>query len=385
MFRSDAWAHSCSQEASSSRLAKRPTNPKVARRESIKNARHAPPFFQRSPIALRATSLLPKHRSSNAPRIHSVLSIILLIFTLAPKSALAESPPPLTLHWGSFGTNDGQFKSPNAVATDDFGHVYVTDFNNDRIQKFDSNGAFITKWGSSGSSSGSADGQFRDAYALDVDSFGNVYVIDASRNDVQVFDPDGHFLRKWGSAGSAAGQFNLPQGLAVDSANNVYVADTENHRVQKFDSFGTFVLSFGTFGSGPGQFKSSYGMDTDALGNVYVTDLGNRRVQKFDSDGNFLFTFGSQGLGDGQFAGPTSVRVAIDGSIYVADQPLHRIQKFRANGSFVVKWGADPLNQFNPGQLNQVRGLALDSQGTLYAADTGNNRIVKFGAAKSGR
>src|SRR5690606_7430997 len=58
--------------------------------------------------------------------------------------------------WGGTGTGNGQFNSPWAVACDPAGNVYVTEFNNDRVQKFDNNGNFITKWGTEGT----ADGQF---------------------------------------------------------------------------------------------------------------------------------------------------------------------------------------------------------------------------------
>ena len=54
--------------------------------------------------------------------------------------------------WGSHDILNGQFDNPMGVAVDSSGNVYVTDYNNNRIQKFDSNGKFITKWGSEGSS-----------------------------------------------------------------------------------------------------------------------------------------------------------------------------------------------------------------------------------------
>ena len=93
---------------------------------------------------------------------------------------------------------------------------------NYRIQKFDSNGAFITKWGSYGSE----DGQFSSPNSVAVDSSGNVYVADSYNHRIQKFDSNGTFITKWGSYGSEDGQFYYPNGVAVDSSGNVYVADS---------------------------------------------------------------------------------------------------------------------------------------------------------------
>jgi DNA-binding beta-propeller fold protein YncE len=96
--------------------------------------------------------------------------------------------------WGGFGTNgtsDGQFNHPEAIAVDPSGQfVYVADFNK-RIQKFDSNGKFITKWGGT---PGTADGQFSSIgggpTGIAVDRFGNrIYVTDSGNYRIQVFAP----------------------------------------------------------------------------------------------------------------------------------------------------------------------------------------------------
>jgi len=88
-----------------------------------------------------------------------------------------------------------------------------------------------------------------------VDGTGNVYVADDGNHRIQKFNSSGTFLAKWGSEGSDDGQFNYPSGLAVDSGGNVYVADTWNHRIQKFSSSGTFLAKWGSEGSGDGQFN----------------------------------------------------------------------------------------------------------------------------------
>jgi len=113
------------------------------------------------------------------------------------------------------------------------------------------------------------------------DYSGNVYVTEEQNNRVQKFDPSGNFLLAWGSPGSGNGQFNTPLGVAVDYPGNVYVADAFNHRVQKFDGYGNFILAWGSEGSGNAQFEFPFAVAVDSSFNVYVTDAGNVRVDKF--------------------------------------------------------------------------------------------------------
>ena len=81
---------------------------------------------------------------------------------------------------------------------------------------------------------GGGDGQFSTPAGIGVDSTGNLYVTDRTAHRVQKFDSDGNFLTKWGSFGTGNGEFNGPADVAADSANNVYVADESNNRIQKF-------------------------------------------------------------------------------------------------------------------------------------------------------
>ncbi|HZD82220.1 MAG TPA: 6-bladed beta-propeller, partial [Nitrososphaeraceae archaeon] len=87
--------------------------------------------------------------------------------------------------WGTPGSGDGQFITPTALAANSSNHIYVVDLGNNRIQKFDSNGNFITKWGTPGS----GDGQFMDPIALTVDSAGDVYIVDQGNSRIEVFSP----------------------------------------------------------------------------------------------------------------------------------------------------------------------------------------------------
>ena len=75
---------------------------------------------------------------------------------------------------------------------------------------------------------------FSNPYGITADQAGNIYVVDTNNNRIQKFDSDGNFINTWGNSGYAKGQFNRPFGIAADQAGNIYVADTNNNRIQKF-------------------------------------------------------------------------------------------------------------------------------------------------------
>ena len=149
------------------------------------------------------------------------------------------------MQWGSFGTNDGQFYFPRGIAVDPAdGAVYVVDMGNHRVQKFDTSTnvlpQLLTKWGGGLGPGHASDpraqepGQFRSPWGIAVDSQGDVYVTDAGNQRVQKFDREGNFITQWGGFGNGDGQFNFPYGIAVDARGSVFVVDSANTRVQQF-------------------------------------------------------------------------------------------------------------------------------------------------------
>src|SRR5215207_4484620 len=95
--------------------------------------------------------------------------------------------------WGSAGTEDGQFILPHSIAIDIDGNIYVTDTGNNRVQKFNSVGSFITEWGEEGS----ADGQFRQLHDIAVHPNGKfIYTVELDNHRVQKFFPNGTFISK---------------------------------------------------------------------------------------------------------------------------------------------------------------------------------------------
>lgn len=181
--------------------------------------------------------------------------------------------------FGGRGGGDGQFNSPGELALDGAGNVYVSDFLNSRIQKFDPNGNFLFKF----SFPGVGDRPFGPV-GIKVDASGNIYVVDIRNNRVLKFDPNGNFLLQIGTPGFGDGQFDSPQFIALDDFGGIYVTDNHVDFVQKFGPDGKFIYKFGGNGSDRGQFSFSEGIAVSRAGRIYVDDIGNNRVTVFADD-----------------------------------------------------------------------------------------------------
>jgi len=238
------------------------------------------------------------------------------------------------IKWGSFGTGDGMFWDPSAIAVDNMGNVYVKDSMLPRIQKFDSNGKFLDKWYTPGSDNHGIYSVFPVPLGITVDNTGNVFFADFRNNSIQKIDSNGTFLIKWGSPGTNNGEFDDIFDIAADKYGNIYVADEGNRRIQKFDNQGQFLLKWGSFGTGEGQFEVLEGIAVDKDGYVYTMEShGSSRIQKFDMNGNYLTEWGSVGSDEGQMNSPSGIGVDLSGNVFVADTKNNRVNKFSP-----IKW-----------------------------------------------
>lgn len=181
-------------------------------------------------------------------------------------------------HIPQTGSDNGQFYRPGGLANDSSDNIYVTDAENNRIQKFTSNGTYLLQWGGV---HGTGDGEFKWPYGVCVDSSGYVYVADTYNHRIQKFTSDGTFLDKWGQLGSGNGDLNFPHRIQVDSADSLFVVEFFNYRVQVFSTSGDYITKWGSYGSGDGQFWDPTDITFDSFGYVYVTDQSNNRIQKF--------------------------------------------------------------------------------------------------------
>jgi len=159
-----------------------------------------------------------------------------------------------------------------------------------------------------------------------------LFIADAQRHQIVVFDTRGVYQSKFGQRGGAPGEFNYPTHVATDASGRVYVTDSLNYRVQVFDAAGKFERVIGSAGDGPGHFSRPKGVATDQSGHVYIVDALFDNVQIFDGAGRLLLNWGEAGSDPGQFWLPNAIVINRQNEIFVADSYNHRIQVFQYTG-----------------------------------------------------
>ena len=320
---------------------------------------------------------------------------------------------------GITGSADGtgaaaQFNSPSGVAVDASGNVYVADSGNSTIRMITSAGVVTTLAGSA-AATGSTDGTgaaalFNGPANVAVDSTHNVYVADTNNDTIRKITSAGVVTTLAGTAGvtgsldgtGTAALFSGPTDLALDVAGNLYVADTNNNTVRKITALGvvsTLAGTAGTVGSADGtgaaaQFNDPSGVVVDATGNVYVTDTGNGTVREITAAGvvsTLAGTAGTTGSADGTgaasvFNGPTGIALDSSDNAYVADTGNNTIREISVAGVVTTLAGTAPNSGDVDGtgasaQFNAPAGVATDSSGNTYVADTGNSTIREINPA----
>jgi hypothetical protein len=211
--------------------------------------------------------------------------------------------------------------------------------------------------------------------ALAVGPDGNLYVTDMSQR-VTVISPAGTVLRRWGRPGSGPGEFKFTSvdptnptdihgQIAVGRNGMVYVSDSGNARVQVFTPQGRFVRQLGSFGSGKGQFLSPYHLAVDATGDVYVADDQAGTLSKFSPAGQVLWTIGGGAPSDPDLNGLFKFSgFDAHGRLVVVNDTVNRVLYIDASGHKVDAFS--PLTSGSP--TGHVCSATVDAAGNTYVS-----------------
>ncbi|MDO8540879.1 MAG: immunoglobulin domain-containing protein [Opitutaceae bacterium] len=305
-----------------------------------------------------------------------------------------------------------RFRNPSSITVDSVGNAYVADAGNHVIRKISPTGLVTTLAGSPGAP-GSVDGlgsaaRFNTPNGVAVDASLNVYVADSGNNTIRMVTAGGSVTTLAGTplaggnadgVGSAA-RFLYPTGIAVDIGGTLYVSDTLNHTIRRI-SGGTLVTtiagspgSLGNVnGTGAGaRFSYPNGLAVDTAYNIYVADTQNHLVRKITAGGvvttlaGIAGTLGSVDGGPGvaRFFQPQGVALDTSGNVYVADTLNHLLRRISPAGDVITLAGLAGAVGSADGSGNTVRfyqpyGVALDTAGNIYVADTLNHTIRRSG------
>jgi uncharacterized protein (TIGR03437 family) len=254
----------------------------------------------------------------------------------------------------SGAATSAELSSPDGIAFDSSGNLYIADSANQRIREI--SGGTITTVAGNGTAGYSGD-------------------------------------KASGVTGTAtSAELRGPSGVAVDSSGNIYIADTGNFVVEEV-SGGIITTIAGTNTGGyagdgglavDAELESPGGVAVDSAGNVYIADSGNNAIRKITTASGIITTILGAGVTSTLLNYPTQVLVDANFNIYVCDDNGLRVLEFSpATGAVTVLAGDGNdgfSGDFGPGpdaELDDPASIALDSKGYLYIADTNNSRIRK--------
>ena len=306
--------------------------------------------------------------------------------------------------------------NPHGVALDGAGNLYIADRLNHRVRRVDAATGTISTAAGTGTSGFSGDGgaaasaTLNFPYGVALDSSGNLYIatgsrirkVDAATGTISTVAGTGT-LGPVGDGGAATSAWlSGPDGVALDGSGNLYIAEFSGHRIRRVDAATgniSTVAGTGTAGSGgdggaaaSATLNRPSGVALDGAGNLYIADRSNNRVRRVDAATGIISTVAGTGTsgfgGDGGAAASATLNrpsgVALDGAgnLYIADRSNNRIRKVDAatgDISTVAGWRATGFSgdggAATSATLSFPSGVAVDSSGNLYIADSFNHRI----------
>ncbi len=310
-------------------------------------------------------------------------------YTFRLSNQINPSAGPFDLQTGQSlgpGAALGQLSAPTGIALSNDGQIiYIVDSGNQRIQRFERDGAFIGSWSAEDDQRvglGLFESANQGASDMVVGPDDLIYVADTWNHRVTILDADGQLVRELGRTGEltdtgdvadpsvSPGLFYGPRGVAV-TEDEIFVTDTGNERVQVFAPDGTFLRAFGGYGTEPGRLLEPVGIAIGPDGNVYVADTGNSRISVFEPDGAPVTQIPVPDW-QGQVSQQNYLRFGADGVLYISSPGTGNVLAFNGSEFITVQGGGVG------GGIAAPVGLALGADGQMIVTETSSSRVVEF-------
>jgi DNA-binding beta-propeller fold protein YncE len=320
--------------------------------------------------------------------------LVYLIWGLGPDTFLATGGedraglrPILVIEGPGRGENPA-FSRPMGATVGEDGRLYVADTDHDRIAVFDSRGAFLFEFGGTGvakplpgAMNTWEEGLLNFPLGLDADGEGNVYVADFQNDQIQVFDADGNFLRRFPDPNQRVGRGSSGQGGTGIAVTDVAVHEgrvyaTDSYQIFVFTTQGELVTQFGKPGDWVGDLDHPNGIDVGEDGTIYVSDSNHNRVIAYSEQGEVIWQLGEPIAEIAQqveyvFGLPRGLAVLDDGTVLVVDAFSFELVQVSAEGEELERFGE---RGDQPAQMNFPNGVAVDGE-RIVVADKENDRV----------
>lgn len=255
---------------------------------------------------------------------------------------------------------------PQTGTVDERGRIFVTDASRQAVFVFDPGPAGLQVWDRASGNRG-----FQNPVGVAIGTDGSVFVADAGLGYVARLDAAGEPL-----PGVGRGALRRPTGLATDPATRrLFVADTYAHDIKVFSEAGELIATWGARGEAPGEFNFPTHL-AFAAGELYVTDTMNNRVQVLDAaTGASRRTLGERGLYVGNLVRPKGVAVDTEKNVYVVESYYDHLLIFDRPGRFLMGFGGVGAGT---GRFYLPSGVWTDRLNRVFVADTFNGRVAVY-------